>query len=308
MTFARGGQPIPEVVYLADLLRESARFATSGSSCLYELDIPEQLWPALVDLGQIHQVLNNLIMNAVQAMPHGGTVAIAAENVAGGEQWGLEPGRYVRFAIADQGVGISADDLAKVFDPYFTTNPSGHGLGLAVAHSIVGRHGGTIEIDSHEGEGSVVVVYLPAAEPGVQAVETTVESVARGSGRILVMDDEFALRNVTTIMLESLGYTAEAAASCYEAVALFEGAREQGRPFCAAILDLTIPGGPGGVACAERLRAIDPSVRTVVASGYANDPVLADHVQHGFAGVLSKPFSREQLSEVLHRILDAEDD
>ncbi len=303
MTFARGGEPVPEVVHLPELLRESARFATAGSRCRCELDVPSDLWPALVDLGQIHQVINNLILNSVQAMPQGGIIGVAAENVNAGPELGVEAGRYVRFLVADAGVGISADDLARVFDPYFTTSPENHGLGLAVAHSIVTRHGGTITIDSHEGEGSVAVVLLPAAEPGAARVEVVAEPAARGSGRVLVMDDEAALRSVTTTMLESLGYSAEAAASCLEAVALFEKARAERRPFRAAVLDLTVPGGPGGLECMARLRAIDPGIRAVVSSGYSSDPVLANYDQHGFAGVLPKPFSREQLGAVLRDVL-----
>jgi PAS domain S-box-containing protein len=305
LTFAKGGQPVREVVAIGDLLRESARFAASGSSCRCELLVSEDLWPAHVDLGQVHQVIHNLVLNAVQAMPQGGVITVTAGNFVwpGGVVLPLPAGRYLRITVADTGIGIPPERLPRIFDPYFTTSPRGHGLGLAVAYSIVARHEGTIHVDSVPGQGTRVDVYLPAAEGTTPRPVAAAADVPRGHGPILVLDDEAALRSVTAVMLESLGYAPESAASCYEAVALCTRAREEGRPFCAAVLDLTVPGGPGGQECLRRLREVEPGLRAVIASGYTNDPVITDFRSHGFDQMLQKPFSRERLAQVLDEIL-----
>ncbi len=305
LTFARAGQATRELVQLADLVRESARFAASGSTCRCEFHLADDLMPVLADLGQLHQVITNLVQNAVQAMPQGGTVTLAARNVALAHERGplLPAGRYVTVSVRDHGVGIPRALLARVFDPYVTASPVGHGLGLAVAYSIVHRHQGTIEIESEEGAGTTVTVYLPAADGERPARPTVDLAVPHGSGPVLVLDDEAAVRSVTAIMLKSLGYTPLSAASCFEAVAICTRAREEGRRLRLAIIDLTMPGGPGGRECLRRLLEVDPELKAVVASGYTNDPVLAEYREHGFADVLTKPFSREHLAITLDRLL-----
>ncbi len=306
LTFAKGGQPSLEVVDLKRLIPETVRFSTSGSRCRAQIDTDNELWQVYVDLTQVHQVISNLVLNAVQAMPQGGTVFVKAENadLRDKEHPRLQAQRYVRLSIEDTGAGIAFENIPKVFDPYFTTRPEGQGLGLAVAYSIIAHHKGTIEIESDVGHGTKVVVYLPAAESNMTAPPSQpTPTPVCGTGWILVMDDDPLVLSVTTVMLETLGYKTRNASSCYEAVVEVERMKQAGEPIAAAILDLTIPGEANAVTCLGKLMAIHPKLVAIVASGYSTDPVVAEFASYGFAGALTKPFTIESLATSLSGIL-----
>ena len=308
LTFARGGAPVTGPVAVAELVRESCEFAARGSNVVFQFELPGNLWSIEADAGQLSQVLSNLTLNAVQAMPTGGTVSVRAENAAvrsgrGGEPE-LEPGRYVHLVVEDDGPGIEAADLSRIFDPFFTTKENGTGLGLATAYSIVKSHGGTMTVESRPGAGARFDLYLPASSAEASTVSPDAAGVVRsGAGRILVMDDEASVRKVLGAMLGHLGYVAEVADKGEVALEHWQRARAAGEPFDLVILDLTVPGGMGGVETMERLRALDPEVVGVATSGYAHDPVLSSPEAFGFRAVLPKPFQLATLSDVLGRLL-----
>lgn len=305
LTFSRGGAPIKKVTSIAQLLTETIQFTLSGTNIRAEFDIEEGLWPAEVDPGQISQVFNNLAINAQQAMPAGGTLRIRARNtsIAEGAAERLRSGRYVRIEMEDHGIGISADLLSRIFDPYFTTKQRGSGLGLTTSYSIVNKHGGHIEVRSRVGEGSVFTISLPATEAKPREA-LPVRSVTRHSkGKVLIMDDDESVLAVGSEMLRALGYAVETARDGNDAVMRYERSLETGAPYDAVILDLTIPGGPGGLDTLRKLAAMNENVRAVVSSGYSSDPVMSNFGAHGFAGVVAKPYNIEEMASVLEAVI-----
>ncbi|MDA8166002.1 MAG: ATP-binding protein [Desulfobacteraceae bacterium] len=308
LTFARGGEPLKKPVAVGELVREAAGLPLRGAPHRLEFDFPPQLWPAAADTGQLGQVVQNLVINAIQAMPGGGEIEIWGRNLelAADNVLGLPPGRYVRIAVRDQGPGIGPEVLEKIFDPYFTTKNEGSGLGLAVSRSIVERHGGRLTVDSAPGRGARFEIYLPAAE--AEAPAPAMEAPAAiepGEGRVLVMDDEEMVREVLAELLHALGYQAVTASDGKEALRLYEEARREGRPFVAVILDLVVPGGMGGEETMQKLQELDPAVKAIVSSGYSDTPVGRDYRRYGFAASLPKPYNLGQLSQVLHELLPA---
>ncbi len=303
LTFAKGGAPVREAASIRELLVDAATFVARGSKARCEFDVAADLAAVNVDLGQFSQVIGNLVINAIQAMPQGGTVRLAAHNVQLGadELPGLPAGRAVCITVADEGCGIAPELLPRIFDPFFTTKAEGSGLGLSTSYAIVSRHGGHIAVASTPGRGSVFTLHLPATEAQPRAPQLA--SPVRGAGRVLLMDDDETIRVVATRMLERLGYEAEACANGDEALALYRQALGTGRAHDAVILDLTIPGHEGGAQVLRRLRALHPPVVAVVASGYADDDVLAHPELHGFRGRLHKPFDLTALSLELARVL-----
>jgi len=308
LTFAKGGAPVKRTTSLSALLRETAPFALAGSNVRCEFSIPEDLWPVEADPTQIAQVINNLIINAKQAMPNGGTIAVQARNSIVWPEHAppTETGAYVQVSIRDQGVGIAKEDLQKIFVPYFTTKKTGTGLGLATSYSIIRNHHGYITVDSEVGVGSVFHVYLPASE--ASAEERARPEPPQGKGRLLLMDDEDMVRKVTSQMLRQLGYHVDGAADGVEIIELYRKAKEAGQPYDVVIMDLTIPGGMGGRECVEKLHLIDPDAKAIVTSGYSDDPVMAEHERFGFNGVISKPWKIEALSETLHNVMSGTTD
>lgn len=308
LTFSKGGSPAREPTDLAELVRDTTAFHTSGSTVSTVFEIAPGLWPVEIDRGQMQQAFSNLLINAMQAMPNGGTITISMENtdIPPSSRAGVEPGRYVRTAIRDQGVGIPADDVGRIFDPYFTTKSSGSGLGLTTVYSIITKHGGALRVDSTPGRGSTFTLDLPAS-PDTKTRGVTGLGAATGAEltgvRVLVMDDEDVVRQVVQQMLESFGCEVETAARGDDAVRLYRHAADLGRPFDAVIMDLTVPGGVGGKEAVTALLRADPDARVIVSSGYADDPVLADHARYGFVDVIAKPFSLEALHEVVHRVV-----
>ncbi|MGE5545193.1 MAG: PAS domain S-box protein [Bacillota bacterium] len=299
LTFSKGGVPVKETASIAEIIRESALFVLRGSNVRCEFDIPEDLWPVDVDVGQVNQVISNLVINADQAMPEGGILKVSARNIED------QPGsrRQVCIFIEDQGVGIPEENLSKVFEPYFTTKPTGHGLGLATSYSVVKRHGGDIQVESCLGTGTRFAVYLPASLCQ-QAAEHKLDKIpVAGQGRILIMDDEESVRLTLGRMLNYLGYTVEYAVDGVEALECYVRALVSKEPFDAVIMDLTVPGQMGGKQAIERLLAIDPDAKVIVSSGYSNDPVIEDHTSRGFCGVITKPCNLVRLSQVLAEVL-----
>jgi two-component system cell cycle sensor histidine kinase/response regulator CckA len=307
LTFSRGGEPVRKRFDLGPLLESAASLAVRGSRVRCEFDLPADLWPVDADEGQIGQVVHNLVLNAVQAMSDGGVVRISAENATKlpSVAAGLALRRSLRVSVTDTGPGIPADLLQKVFDPYFTTKLTGSGLGLASAHSIIVRHGGHISIESEPGQGATAYFYLPAAEATVEVAPTSPGVLVRGRGCVIVMDDDDFVRRAAMRMLTQLGFQVLAARDGSEMLVMCQRAREDGQPVHAAIMDLTIPGGMGGKEAARLLRQREPSVKAIVSSGYSSDPVMADYEKYGFAGVIPKPYSLQDLSAVLHRVLGA---
>ena len=305
LTFARGGIPVKKVVPLEPLVRSAAGFAVRGANVNVGLQFPEELRPVEADEGQLAQVFNNLVINAHQAMPTGGTITIHADNcrIGAGSIAQLPAGDYICVKVEDQGIGIPAEHLQKIFDPYFTTKQKGSGLGLAVAYSVMRNHGGHIEATSTLGQGTTFTLFFPAAAGEVPAAAEPAAQITGGKGRVLVMDDEKIVRVVVAAILADLGYEAAFAKDGAEAVTAYRRAREEGKGFDVVILDLTVPGGMGGKDAVQELKKIDPEVRAIVSSGYSNDPVMAEYRSHGFAGVVKKPFQVHELTTVLDAVL-----
>jgi signal transduction histidine kinase/ActR/RegA family two-component response regulator len=306
LAFSKGGAPVKQTMSLPALLEETAQFALRGSNVRFDLSVPGGLWAVEADAGQISQVINNLIINADQAMVEGGTIKVSAGNVhvAVPCPLPLHPGNYVRISVEDDGEGIPVEHLPKVFDPYFTTKSDGNGLGLATSFAVVKNHEGHITVDSLPGQGTRFDVFLPASGEK-PADEGEPSPDLRGLGeRILVMDDQAEVREVASAMLEEMGCTVECAGDGEEAVESYRRALRSGRPFGAVLMDLTIPGGMGGKEAVKRIRELDPGARVIVASGYSNDPVMAEFRNHGFSAVVTKPFRIEELGRTLRSVLN----
>ncbi|HDD35651.1 MAG TPA: PAS domain S-box protein, partial [Candidatus Desulfofervidus auxilii] len=304
LTFARGGEPVKKIVSIADLVKESANLALSGSNVKIKFFIKKDLWPVEVDEGQMSQVIHNMIINAEQAMPKGGVIKIICENVivTDRDSLPLKEGKYVRIAIQDQGVGISKEFLSKIFDPFFTTKSKGSGLGLAIAYSVIKKHKGFITVDSKLGVGTTFHIYLPAAKGEITTSEEDDEKI-KGKGKVLVMDDEEMILEITEEMLKQLGYEVVCTKNGEEAIKLYEEAKISKRPFDAVILDLTIPGGMGGEEVIKKLIHIDPQVKAIVSSGYPTAPIIADYKKYGFCATLIKPYRMNDLAKILHNII-----
>ena len=299
LTFARGGEPVKKVIEVPGFLREAAAFALHGSSVGCTFILADDLWPLEADEGQLVQVVHNLVINAVQAMPEGGALVIRAQNAGfRGEGEG-----FVEISVSDTGAGISEQHLERIFDPYFTTKQQGSGLGLASCYSIVKKHGGTITAESDLGTGSTFRVVLPASRRLQPRRPELGSALSRGTSRVLVMDDEKIVRVLAQAILEQLGYLAECAEDGAQAAELYRKARERGEPFAAVILDLTVPGGIGGKEAIQMLLNIDPQVKAIVCSGYSTDPVMANHREYGFSAVLCKPYRPHDLSNILQELL-----
>jgi nitrogen-specific signal transduction histidine kinase/CheY-like chemotaxis protein len=305
LTFSKGGSPVKKVGSIVSLLKESAEFALTGSNVRLDLSVLEDLWSVELDEGQIAQVINNLVINADQAMPDGGLISIAAENVLLTLEQGiaLPEGRYVKISITDEGVGISQEHLQRIFDPYFTTKQKGSGLGLATAYSIVKAHGGLIDVQSRPSAGATFRVYLPASDRSATSEEQQGDLPLDGKGRVLIVDDEDMVLDVASQMLRHIGYDAEAARDGDEAIALYKIALGSHRPFAAVIIDLTIPGGMGGKETIKELLEVDPHVRAVVSSGYSNDPIMGNFESFGFKGVVCKPYKVDEINAVLRQVI-----
>ena len=308
VTFAQGGDPIRKPMVLAEFLRESVRPALSGSAVRCEFSLAEDLWGAEVDAAQLGQVLRNLILNAREAMPQGGVVFVRAENVVlrAQEQASLPAGEYVRVTIADQGAGIKPDVLPKIFDPYFSTKQRGEqkgmGLGLTICHAVVQKHGGALAVKSEVGIGTTFQLYLPALRMLSAAAKVPAPRSVPLSGRVLVLEDDEAVRKTVGLALWGLGYAVELTEEGHRTVEAYRKAQGLGRPFDVVLLDLTVPGGMGGAETLQKLLPLDPTVKAIVMSGHLHHPVMLEPERHGFKVALAKPFEFEALRELLSRV------
>ncbi len=307
LTFARGGEPHKKTIQISRMLKSNTEFVLSGTKVTSRYEIQEDLWLCHADEYQIAQVLDNLIINAVQAMPEGGGIFIKAANYShsGGENSVLlSQGKYICLTIRDEGQGIPVDKLSRIFDPFYTTKPSGTGLGLATSYSIIRKHGGAITVESEPGQGSTFTLYIPAAENNATiSHDTRSEETPFPGGKILIMDDEDFMRHTASEILESMGMTCEIASDGNEAVSKYIEAYKSGSPFTAVILDLTVKGGAGGREALDQLKQFDPGITAIASSGYSADPIMADPEKFGFSDRLIKPYRVGELLSVLNRLL-----
>ena len=304
LTFSKGGAPVKQSLAVQELVMEAARFAMAGSNIKCTFSFSEDPWPIDVDREQISQVINHLVSNACQSMPQGGEIRLEIENQHLADPYlSLEPGKYVRISVIDQGQGIEDSNLSKIFNPYYTTKEAGRGMGLAMTESIVRRHGGSIEVKANSAKGTTFNVLLPAANRLPQINRLEEEMVWGGQGRILVMDDEEYIRIILGRMLKKLGYDAYMVCDGQEAIDFYARSLENQQPFDAVIMDLTIPGGMGGNEAVQELLKMDPDLKAIVSSGYSSDPVMANYLEYGFRGVIPKPYEIAKLNRVLREVL-----
>ncbi|MGD0282589.1 MAG: ATP-binding protein [Dissulfurispiraceae bacterium] len=306
LTFSKGGKPLKKKIPLESVIDNSVRFALSGSRSGYRINLDTDLWHVEADEGQIGQVIQNIVLNAEQAMPLGGTIVIAGKNVLTGEK-GIprlpEEGKYVEISVQDSGIGIPEEYLPKIFDPYFTTKAKGSGLGLATCYSIIKNHGGAIHVSSKIGKGATFYVYLPAIQAEKETPQIPGLSPFVRKGKILLMDDEEMIRDLAGEMIRVLGHKVELAQHGEEAIEKYKAAMGSGNPFDIVILDLTIRGGMGGEETIERLLAVDPKIRAIVSSGFSDDSVVSDYHNYGFNARLTKPYKLQELSDTLNNLL-----
>lgn len=307
LTFSPGGGPIKKIANLDKLLRDTVTFALHGVDIVGEFDIALDLLRAEVDMGQFIQVINNLVINAIQAMPKGGTIFIGASNAAIGShgQLPLDPGNYIKISITDQGHGIPPEIMDKIFDPFFTTKSDGNGLGLASCYSIVKKHGGHISAESSPGRGTTFTLYLPAAE--ATDVEPLVESAepVKECGKVLIVDDDEWVRRLAGEILGKMGFEVYTATNGEEAVGIARDIIGRGGKLDTALIDLTIPGGIGGKDIIHMLKDVYPDLKAIVSSGYSNDPVMGNYKAYGFSGRIAKPYRASELSDLISRVVNS---
>ena len=304
LTFSKGGTPVKKIISIKEQIRDSSLFALRGSNINCKFFIAHDLWPVEIDAGQIDQVLYNLLINAVQAMPGGGTIFISAKNTRSETHTNEKTQKdYVKITIEDQGAGIPEGNLKNIFDPYFTTKQGGSGLGLACTYSIIKNHGGNIAVYSEDGKGAVFSIYLPAVHDQFIASEQREARIVGGSGKVLLLEDEDSVGETISRMLTQIGYDVVLTKDGSDAVTLYKEALTTSEPFDSVIMDLTIRGGMGGKDTMQHLRNIDPHIAAIVSSGYFNDPIMANYQDYGFIGVLPKPYDIEELSLLLNRVM-----
>jgi PAS domain S-box-containing protein len=307
LTFSKGGNPVRKKIMIGPVIENAVKFALSGSRVDYSIKTDGALGMVEVDEGQISQVIQNIMLNAAQSMPLGGTVSVVVKNVHASEKGlpaTLPKGNYIEISIKDNGVGIPEHYLTRIFDPYFTTKEKGSGLGLAMSYSIIKNHGGLIDVQSELGEGSIFFVYLPT----IETMEDHTDIISGAApvvrkGRVLVMDDEDLVRNIAAVMVRSLGHDVEVSATGEEAIATYRDALSAGRRFDVVILDLTIRGGMGGEEAIKKLLELDPDVKAVVSSGYVDSSTMSDYEARGFSACLTKPYVIETLKDTLNALL-----
>jgi PAS domain S-box-containing protein len=297
LTFAKGGAPVRTRTNLVQVVRDSANLAASGSNVQCRFDLPSEDCAVTGDEGQLAQVFQNLVRNAVEAMPGGGVVGVVVSRQKG------KSGDEVCVEVRDHGPGIAPELVEKIFTPFFTTKDKGSGLGLAVAFSIIQNHSGRIQVSSKPGTGTTFRVSLPALD-GHEIVSRPALTSQPGVGRVLIMDDEAMVVRIAEKVLHIAGYQTQGVSNGEAVVAVYREAFEHGQRFDVVILDLTVPGGMGGRESAERILAIDPSARLMVSSGYSEDALMSDFRRHGFCAVLPKPYNAQQLCDVVHAVLE----
>jgi CheY-like chemotaxis protein len=294
---------------IGTILREVTDKLLGSSPVRPRYNISMDLFPVEVDEDQMKQVIRNMVMNAKEAMPSGGTIVISCENVniTPQNKLPLIKEDHVKISIHDEGVGIPEENLSKIFDPYFTTkgmgSQKGVGLGLAICYSIIRNHNGHILVDSAPGKGTTFQIYLPATKKDIIEVCIEEKVVKHGKGRVLIMDDEEMILKIARELLQFMGYEVTTAQSGEETIGFYKQAMELKKPFDAVVLDLAIPGGMGGKEVMHELITIDPHVKAIISSGYLNDQVVKDFKNYGFSGMLTKPYEANELDDKLRSII-----
>jgi PAS domain S-box-containing protein len=308
LTFAKGGEPILETVDLEEVIEESLLLSLSGSSINTKLDVQAGLWKVNADKGQISQVIDNILINAKQAMNNSGELTIEVSNFVRSSKSSPDEStvNMVKIIIADNGCGIPKNIQETIFDPYFTTKQTGSGLGLATAYSIIKKHQGYIDVESEVGKGTNFIFLLNAKNniaPPLMPCSTKKERKIIRSAQILIMDDEVLILDVLKEMLSSMGHTVNTATTGPDAIKMYSDAIQLETPFDVVILDLTIPGGQGGKEVIEELLCIKHDVKAVVMSGYSNGKVMSNPEKYGFHGRLMKPFTMDQIENLLSHLI-----
>lgn len=309
LTFSKGGEPVTETSFLDSVIKDSANFVLHGEKIGCKYYIPEDLWLVDIDKGQISQVIQNIVLNARHAMPEGGIINITCENLSSLEGEALpyaKDGKFVKICIQDNGIGIPANLVEKIFDPYFSTKQEGSGLGLAITQSIINKHHGHITVESTSGVGTTFTIYLPASEKAKAQMkkELSKEDKVAVQAKILIMDDEAIVRNVAQKMLDKLGHEVVLSADGEEALQFYQESIDSGKPFDLVIMDLTIPGGMGGKEAVREVLKIDPNAKSIVSSGYSNDPIMANFKDYGFCSAIVKPYQLHELERVISELID----
>ncbi len=303
LTFSKGGEPIRKTSSLGRVIKDSSEFVLHGDKVACRFDIPEDLWLVDIDQGQMSQVIQNMVLNASHAMPEGGSVKISCENIASVAKNALPfaaYGRFVKLCIKDSGIGMPANVVEKIFDPYYTTKQEGSGLGLAICQAIISKHNGYILVESAPGVGSTFMIYLPASEKTeTRQQKLWVREKSSLPAKILIMDDEEMVRSIVQAMLVQLGHEVDLAEDGQQAITSYQAAVKSGRPFDLVIMDLTIPGGMGGKEAVREILNIDPNAKVIVSSGYSNDPIMASFKDFGFCYAIAKPYQLKELSEII---------
>lgn len=303
LTFSKGGAPILKVTSIKELLIDSTNFALKGSNVKCKFLIPDNLWSVEIDGGQISQVINNIVINAIQAMPSGGTIEVGAENITIDLEdcLPLKSGKYVKIYIKDYGIGIPKKYLQRIFDPYFTTKQKGSGLGLSTAYTIIKKHDGHIDVESELEVGSTFYIYLPAKTEYYS--EELTRQYLNDKLRILIVDDQEIIRDLVQAILGNVGHEVFVAEGGDQAINLYKSELENGRKFDLIIMDLTIPGEMGGKEAIVKLKELDPNVKAIVSSGYSDDPVMSDYEHYGFDGCIVKPYKNKDLIEIVQNVM-----
>lgn len=303
LTFARGGAPIRQVVDLAALLRDWFSDWPRRPGFDYQLELAPPPCRASVDRHQIHRLCSNLVRNAEQAQPQGGSVALRLL---------ARPG-FLILEVADRGEGMDPETAGRIFEPYFTTRAESNasGLGLTVCESIAKAHGGTISVESSPGIGTALRVTLStAALTDASAAPAAGRDLAapapRRARRVLVLEDEALILQLIASNLRAAGCEVTGTCEGSETVARYTEALLGGVGFDLVVMDLSIPGGMGGAQAMAQLRHFDPGVRAIVSSGYSDDPVMSRYADYGFRAVLPKPYQPEELRDLVLSLL-AED-
>ena len=312
LRLAKGDSSAADAVTIDEIVEEGAQFILRGTNVSYSVEKDEKLWPAHVNRGQMAQVVNNLVINARQAMPQGGVLRVSLENktLKSEAVEGLKAGDYICIEFSDKGMGISSEDITHIFEPYYTTKQDGSGLGLASSLSIIKKYGGIISADSELGKGTTFKIYLPRSEQEkpIHSLDSVSNyTIQKGSGRILIMDDMEAMMLVAGEILEALGYATVLTSNGEEAIESYKRAKESGAPFDAVVFDLTVPGGMGGEEACKLLRAFDPDLVAIATSGYTNSHVMSDYQGAGFNAVIPKPYRIKEMSRVLYLLLNESD-
>lgn len=308
ITFSSGGSNLKSSIQIVDLVENAVGIILSGSNVIGKFRMPRDLWKVDVDEDQMRQALAGIIVNAKEAMPGGGCLHVSAENIEIADSTPHAPeGKYVKMVFQDEGVGISNEYIDRIFDPYFSTKSrdvsKGTGFGLAIAHSVIKGHNGQIKVDSFAGKGTTVTILIPASIQAPALSHAAPAHISAGKKRVLIMDDEEMLCDLLKSMLNHLGFEAGVALNGEQALEMYSEALEQGRDWDVLILDLTVKGGMGGKETLQKLLYLNPSVRAIVSSGHSADPIMSEYWNHGFRGMLSKPFALDQLRTTLQRVL-----